>query len=91
MLRISRSAVTRRRYWDLPLGGEVAPASDEEAIEEFQSGLPLRSFVRLRLHGDVEVGAYVSGGLDSTSVAATAAEISGPQVKAFTVDLTTKI
>jgi asparagine synthase (glutamine-hydrolysing) len=88
MLRISRSAVTRRRYWDLPLGGEVAPASDEEAIEEFR-----RLFyeaVRLRLHGDVEVGAYVSGGLDSTSVAATAAEVSGRPVKAFTVEFENK-
>jgi len=88
MLRISRSAVTRRRYWDLPLGGEVAPASEEEAIEEFR-----RLFyeaVRLRLHGDVEVGAYVSGGLDSTSVASVAAEVSGRPVKAFTVEFENK-
>ena len=34
--RISRSGVTRLRYWDSPLGGEVAPANDEEAIEEFR-------------------------------------------------------
>jgi asparagine synthase (glutamine-hydrolysing) len=88
MLRISRSTVTWRRYWDLPLGGEVAPAHEEEAIEEFR-----RLFyeaVRLRLHGDVEVGAYVSGGLDSTSVAATAAEVSGRPVKAFTVEFDDK-
>jgi len=83
MLRISRSSITGSRYWDLPLTGEVAPASEEEAIEEFR-----RLFyeaVRLRLHGDVEVGAYVSGGLDSMSVASAAAEISGRPVKAFTV------
>ncbi|HYW40305.1 MAG TPA: asparagine synthase (glutamine-hydrolyzing) [Terriglobales bacterium] len=83
MLRISRSGVTQRRYWDLPLAGEVVPASEEEAVEEFR-----RLFyeaVRLRLHGDVEVGAYVSGGLDSTSVASVAAEVSGRPVKAFTV------
>jgi asparagine synthase (glutamine-hydrolysing) len=88
MLRISRSGVTRRRYWDLPLGGEVTPANDEEAIEEFR-----RLFdeaVRLRLHGDVEVGAYVSGGLDSTAVASTAAEFSGRRVKAFTVEFEDK-
>jgi asparagine synthase (glutamine-hydrolysing) len=88
MLRISRSAVTRRRYWDLPLGGQVVPGSEEEAVEEFR-----RLFdeaVRLRLHGDVEVGAYVSGGLDSTSVAATAAEIGGRPVKAFTIEFDDK-
>jgi asparagine synthase (glutamine-hydrolysing) len=88
MLRISRSAVTRRRYWDLPLGGEVAPVNDEEAIEEFR-----RLFyeaVRLRLHGDVEVGAYVSGGLDSTAVASVAAEVSGRPIKAFTVEFEDK-
>ncbi len=88
MLRISRSAVTLHRYWDLPLDGEVAHANEEEAIEEFR-----RLFyeaVRLRLHGDVEVGAYVSGGLDSTSVAATAAQIGGRPVKAFTIEFDDK-
>jgi len=83
MLRLTRSGVTRHRYWDLPLGGEVKPVNEEEAIEEFR-----RLFyeaVRLRLHGDVEVGAYVSGGLDSTSVASVAAEVSGRKVKAFTI------
>jgi asparagine synthase (glutamine-hydrolysing) len=83
MLRISRSGVTRRRYWDLRLAREVVPASEEEAVEEF--GRLFYEAVRLRLHGDVEVGAYVSGGLDSTSVAAVAAEVSGRPVKAFTV------
>ena len=72
----------------MPLDGEVAPANDEEAIEEFR-----RLFyeaVRLRLHGDVEVGAYVSGGLDSTSVASAAAEVSGRPIKAFTVEFEDK-
>ena len=88
MLRISRSGLTRRRYWDLPLGGEVAPVNEEEAIEEFR-----RLFyeaVRLRLHGDVEVGAYVSGGLDSTAVASTAAESVGGRSKPLRWSLRTK-
>lgn len=83
MLRVSRSGVQRLRYWDLPVVEEPLRVSEEEAIEEFR-----RLFyesVRLRLHGDVEVGAYVSGGLDSSAVAAVAAEVSRRSLKAFTV------
>jgi asparagine synthase (glutamine-hydrolysing) len=83
MLRVSRSGVQRLRYWDLPIGGEPTRIGEGEAVEEFR-----RLFyesVRLRLHGDVEVGAYVSGGLDSSAVATVAAEVSGRTLKAFTV------
>ncbi len=89
MLRISRSTITGRRYWDLPLDGQTVPGTEEEAIEEFRR--LFHEAVRLRLHGDVEVGAYVSGGLDSTSVAATAADLSGRPVKAFTIEFDNKL
>jgi len=41
--------------------------------------------VKIRLHGDVEVGAYVSGGLDSMAVASAAGDASGRALKIFTV------
>ncbi|HVU15775.1 MAG TPA: asparagine synthase (glutamine-hydrolyzing) [Candidatus Didemnitutus sp.] len=52
-----------RRYWDLP-SDEQAPPSDEE-LEAL-----VRSAVDYRCIADVPVGSYLSGGLDSSIVAA---------------------
>lgn len=53
---------TVHRYWELPEGPQHPP-SDEELAEL------LRSAVAYRNISDVEVGSYLSGGLDSTIVA----------------------
>ena len=84
LLRVSRSGVTRHCYWDLPVDSEPVVRIDEvEAVEEFRR--LFEEAVQIRLHGDVEVGAYVSGGLDSMAVAVTAAESSGRKLKVFTI------
>lgn len=50
------------KYWSLPEGEQDAP-SDEELRELIESA------VRRRCISDVEVGSYLSGGLDSTIIA----------------------
>lgn len=63
----SRSIVA---YWRLefPPEGEEAKLCEEEAAEELLS--LLTDATRIRLRADVEVGSYLSGGLDSTVVTA---------------------
>src|SRR5512147_997606 len=56
-----------RRYWDLVLGDYQA-VSLEEAAEEFRS--LLADTVRAHLISDVPLGVLLSGGLDSSTVAA---------------------
>jgi asparagine synthase (glutamine-hydrolysing) len=56
---------------------------DREAEERFRS--LLREAVRRRLIADVPLGAFLSGGLDSSSVVAMMAETAGGQVKTFTI------
>ncbi|MFQ5549559.1 MAG: asparagine synthase (glutamine-hydrolyzing) [Woeseia sp.] len=86
-LKVANGIIRRIRYWDLnfPRSGEpdLAGCAEQELIEEFH-----RLFVeavRLRLHGDVEVGTYLSGGIDSAAVTVTAAQLSGHPVKAFSI------
>jgi asparagine synthase (glutamine-hydrolysing) len=58
-----------QRWWqpDLSADPELAGLSQDEAAE--QLGERLSEAVRLRLRADVPVGAYLSGGLDSSVVA----------------------
>lgn len=56
------------RYWQLPKGRQKNPA-EEELVEL------LKSSVQYRCISDVEVGSYLSGGVDSTLIAALARKI----------------
>jgi asparagine synthase (glutamine-hydrolysing) len=63
----SRRGITFRRYWHLPFGeNSYVPRSLNDLTEELQH--LLYDAARIRLRADVPVGAYLSGGLDSTYV-----------------------
>lgn len=62
-----------KRYWELPSRPWLGIDDLEEAVEKLTE--LLTDAVKLRLRADVRVGAMVSGGLDSSSVACTANEL----------------
>ena len=64
------------RYWDLSFAPEPGRLGDDEAAARLVE--LLREAVRRRLVADVPVGIFLSGGIDSSSVAALAAEVAGP-------------
>ena len=59
-----------QRYWSLP-ANEPVPQTEARAIVETRE--LLHDAVRIRLRSDVPVGVLLSGGLDSSSIAAIAA------------------
>ena len=62
-------SVTIRQYWDVDLTpGDGPPLSDEEASARVLAAL--REAVRKELIADVPVGVLLSGGIDSSAVAA---------------------
>lgn len=74
-----------RRYWDAGDLHELHLRSDEEYLELFRELFD--SAVRARLRTVGSIGAHLSGGLDSSSVAATAARLlakEGRQLIAYT-------
>ena len=77
----SGSVSAPQRYWDFDFREPSKPASDAEYLEELDH-LFVRAVER-QLVSDVELGAYLSGGLDSGSITAVAAK-QMPYLKSFT-------
>lgn len=69
------------RYWDYRFQEPDQPASKQEYLEELDR--LFKQAVSRQLVGDVELGAYLSGGMDSGSITAIAAQ-SFPNLKTFT-------
>ncbi|MFQ5468989.1 MAG: asparagine synthase (glutamine-hydrolyzing) [Gammaproteobacteria bacterium] len=83
-LRVSsKSAIgTPKPYWDYHFVEPMDPACQEEYIEELDR--LFQQAVNRQLVSDVEVGSYLSGGMDSGSITALAAT-QFPYMKTFTV------
>jgi asparagine synthase (glutamine-hydrolysing) len=73
-LTVSRAGMRIRPYWSLDRTRELALGSDEAYAEAFRECFT--EAVRCRLRGDA-VGCLLSGGLDSSSIVATARRIRG--------------
>lgn len=70
-IRPKAGAPVVERYWDFEFQEPVNPRSDAEYLEELD--YLFQQAVSRQLVSDVDVGAYLSGGMDSGSVTAVAA------------------
>lgn len=73
------------RYWSLPTN-RANENLDGQALA-LEAGRLIEDSVRMRLVADVPVGVLLSGGLDSSLVAAAAARVSSRPVQTFTIAL----
>lgn len=72
-LRVSADGLRIGRYWSIPVDGRIRYHHSDQYVEHFQ--VLLREAVSDRLRGG-RVGIMLSGGLDSSSLAATARGLS---------------
>jgi asparagine synthase (glutamine-hydrolysing) len=78
--------VTIRQYWDVPAGDvnpELARMTERQLVGRFRE--LLEESVRLRLMADVPLGMFLSGGLDSSAIAALMAGMIDRPLKTFSV------
>jgi asparagine synthase (glutamine-hydrolysing) len=81
-LRVTAGGVEQRRYWDLPVApdpGTTAHAADDGFLQHFGGA------VRSHMVADVPVGAFLSGGVDSSAVVAQASDIAKAPIETFTI------
>ena len=85
-LKVKEGVVEEKEYWSPPLVGAHGHAPLRTEQEWINALLDqLREAVRLRLISDVPLGAFLSGGLDSSAVVALMAEESATPVKTFAI------
>lgn len=71
-----------RRYWSPPFGAE-APGALNDHVEAFRAAM--ERAVQSHLVSDVPVGAFLSGGIDSTVVVALMRRLGAAAVKTYTI------
>ncbi|MBN3575786.1 asparagine synthase (glutamine-hydrolyzing) [Vibrio neptunius] len=86
-LEISTRGVQSTCWWDL---SKITPVekTEDEWIEEFNT--TLRSAVSIRLRSDVPFGAFLSGGVDSSTVVGLMSQMVDNPVKTYTIGFNEK-
>ena len=76
--------ISIKRYWDVSFAGqEENTRSDSECISQWYE--LFRESVRLRLMADVPLGMFLSGGIDSSAIAAVMSGMVSEPIKTFSV------
>lgn len=92
-LTVTKDGCYNKLYWDIPLSDacDVSAAYDryvagksQDAVTDEVESLLLKS-VKRRLISDVPLGAFLSGGVDSSLIVAMMSKLTGSQVKTYSV------
>ena len=82
-LRLTPEQLEIRQYWEIPCGPTDDKRDDQSWIDECRARLD--EAVRTRLMSDVPLGMFLSGGVDSSAIAAIMKPMSSGPVKTFAV------
>jgi asparagine synthase (glutamine-hydrolysing) len=82
--KVGENSIKLKRYWDLNYQGTLSYTGlYQDALLELEN--LLTDAVKIRLLSDVPLGAFLSGGIDSSLVVALASKVSYDKLKTFSV------
>jgi asparagine synthase (glutamine-hydrolysing) len=84
----NRKGLTVEKFWELKFNGSGSKLSLQDAIDGFHE--LFSDAVRIRLRADVEVAAYLSGGIDSSATVAYIKEIEPGILNTFSIGFNEK-
>jgi asparagine synthase (glutamine-hydrolysing) len=83
-LQFDSAGLTHHHYWDIPLtDNPVSGSNFDECCRDVEH--LMRASVRRQLRSDVPVGVFLSGGIDSSAIAAIAAQESPGPIHSFSI------
>jgi asparagine synthase (glutamine-hydrolysing) len=82
-LELSKRGLTIEKFWELSFARQETGRNLNDYLEEFDE--LFTSAVRLRLRADVEVAAYLSGGLDSAATVAYIRQVEPSVLNTFSI------
>ncbi|MGD9562323.1 MAG: asparagine synthase (glutamine-hydrolyzing) [Pyrinomonadaceae bacterium] len=82
-LRFRKGGVETERYWDFDLSKAPAERSPQECAAAVQD--KVREAVEVRLISEVPLGAFLSGGIDSSAIVGLMSQLSDQPVKTFSI------
>ncbi len=89
-MTINETSKTIKSYWELPITkpNDYTFNTAEEAAKEFET--IFTDAIKLRLRADVQVAAYLSGGLDSSITTSFIKKITPDSLRTFSIGFTEK-
>jgi asparagine synthase (glutamine-hydrolysing) len=87
ILILKDGQINIKQYWSLNYTKKIKISEDDAADEVLRL---LKEAVRIRLYSDVPLGAFLSGGIDSSTVVGLMSQLTGEKVKTFSVGFDNK-
>ncbi|MBN1222482.1 MAG: asparagine synthase (glutamine-hydrolyzing) [Candidatus Aminicenantes bacterium] len=82
-----RGRVQIRKYWEIEPGKAVSRSDSPSSLSELKDNLYelIKESVRVRLLSDVPLGAFLSGGIDSSAIVGMMHELGASPIKTFSI------